>query len=568
MNYKSKNRALIMSMVLVLMSVVFNACRKYENPPQVFEEYGDNMQGKSERKVLIINIDGAVGSEVMKVNPTNIAALIKNGKFSFSALTDAVSSDAGSLASMLTGVASAKHAIIDDNYTAVKNPDNTDEEHGAITNYPTFFSRLLDVRPDFKAVTITTDAALNKYLIHADHRILAADDAMVKDSAVNILQANNAKIVFADFRDVKVVGNSVGFSADVPAYKAVIEKVDGYIGELTAALKKRKNYAAEDWLILVTTNRGGNEISPKQGFIVCSNPNLKQEEVKKIGFNTMRFNAPTTTAVIRNDKGLYDPGTSKDFTVQLQAKFNNNAYWPGFFSKSTDVHAHANTGWTMIFNGGNWEVVLGGKDNGGSSVSLGGPQVAGGKWHTLTLTVKTVGATRTATMYTDGVKNVSKDITGTKNLSTTEPFKLGYRNQDNGGTQLDFNAGDVSYFNVALDDATVMANINLKDITKHPKYANLIGFWPFDDGAGAVVSNIAPVGLNFLMTGSGKWESLGNDIPVSRTPMMIPDGATSVVSIGPDIAALTFYWLKVPIKSDWSLDGSPWISNFELEFIK
>lgn len=565
MNYKNKNLALMMSMVLVLMSVVFNACRKYENPPQVFEEYGDNMQGKSERKVLIINIDGAVGSEVKKINPTNIAALVKNGKFSFTALPDAVSSDAGSLASMLTGVASAKHAILDDSYTAVK---SADDDHAVITNYPTFLSRLLDVRPEFKTVTITTDAALNKYLIHADHRILTANDAAVKDSTVNILQANNAKIVMVDFRDVKTVGTAAGFLADVPAYKAAIEKVDGYIGEITAALKKRKNYASEDWLIIVTTNRGGNEINPKQGFIICSNPGLKEEEVKKLGFNTMRFNAPTTAAVIKNDNGLYDPGTNKDFTVQLQAKFNNNANWPGFFSKSTDVRVHKNTGWTMIFNGGNWEVVLGGTDNGGSSYRMGGPQVAGGKWHTLTLTVKTVGATRTATIYTDGIKNLSTDVTGAKNLSTIQPLKLGYRNQDDSGTQLDFNAGDVEYFNVALDDATVLANVNLKDITKHPKYANLIGYWPFDDGAGAVISNAAPVGLNFLMAGSGKWESLGNDIPVSRTPMVIPGGATSVVPVGADIAALTFYWLKVPIKSDWSLDGSPWISSFELEFIK
>jgi hypothetical protein len=70
------------------------------------------------------------------------------------------------------------------------------------------------------------------------------------------------------------------------------------------------------------------------------------------------------------------------------------------------------------------------------------------------------------------------------------------------------------------------------------------------------------------MRGSGSWDALGNDIPATRTPQTLTDGTLSIVATGPDVAALTYYWLRVPVKSDWSLDGTPWITYFEIEYIK
>ncbi len=563
-NYKIK-RLMLCSFALTL-ATAFNACKKYSNPPQIFEEYGSGINGNAERKVLIINIDGLAGAELEKVKPANITTLAKIGKYTYSEITDAVSSDAATWASMLTGVSSAKHAIVDDSYIAVADQGDPDTK---TQTYPTFLSRMLDVRPDFKTVTITTNVPLNKYMIHADHRILPANDAAVKDSAVNIVQNNNARAILVDFRDVESAGNAVGFNADLPNYKAAIEKTDGYIGEITTALKARKNFAAEDWLIIVTTNRGGSVDNPKAGFIICSNPSLKPQEVTKSGFNTMHFSGASTNAVIKNDNGLYDAGSNKDFTVQLQIKFNAVNYYPGFFSKSTGVSGQVTTGWTLFQDGEDYGVIFGGSENGGKGKTqiLSGTTVTDGKWHTITLTVKQDGSARIATLYTDGIVANSGDVSGTKNISTANPLILGNRDID-GSLDLDFYAADVEYFNVALDDATVLANIALKDITKHPKYGNLTGYWPIDDGGGGVVSNVLPVGYNFLMRGNAAWDALGNDVPASRTVQNVADGAVSIVATGPDVAALTFYWLKVPVSGDWSLDGVGWLSNFELEFLK
>ncbi|SEO12166.1 Type I phosphodiesterase / nucleotide pyrophosphatase [Mucilaginibacter gossypiicola] len=563
-NYK--NKSIILCSLALLSLMVFNACKKYDNPPQIFEEYGDGINGKAERKVLIINIDGLAGAELEKVAPPNIGNLIKTGKYTYGVLTDAVSSDAATWASMITGVSSAKHSIVDDTYIPVADPD---AEHEVNTVYPTFLSRMLDTRPEFKTVTITTDAALNKYMIHADHRILPANDEAVKDSAVNIAQNNAAKAILVDFRAVETAGKAVGYSADLADYKAAIEKTDGYIGEITNAIKARKTYSTEDWLIIVTTNRGGSDTNPKPGFIVCSNPSLKTQAITKSGFNTMHFNGTSTNAVIKADNGLYDAGTDKDFTIQLQIKMNAANYYPGFFSKSTGVDGSVTTGWTLFQQGGDYGVIFGGSANGGKGKTqiLAGSSIVDGKWHTITLTVKTNGSARTASLYTDGVLANSGDISATKNISTSNPLILGHKNVD-GSDALDFYAADVEYFNVALDDATVQANIALKDVTKHPYYKNLIGYWPIDDGGGGVVSNLAPVGYNFLMKGQSTWDALGNDIPASRTSQNVSDGAVSIVATGPDVTGLIFYWLKVPVSSDWSLDGVGWLSNFELEFLK
>ena len=43
----------------------------------------------------------------------------------------------------------------------------------------------------------------------------------------------------------------------VPQYIEAIEEKDTQVGQMVDALKSRKNYANEDWLIMVSTDHGG-----------------------------------------------------------------------------------------------------------------------------------------------------------------------------------------------------------------------------------------------------------------------------------------------------------------------
>jgi hypothetical protein len=565
-NYKAKS--IVVCCLFILTLTTFNACKKYLNSPQVFEDYGADLNGKTERKVLIININGLGGQDLQRAQTTNITEMLKTSKYNLGVLSDINPGTSATLATMFTGVSSVRHLISDDSF--LPKPLNGDD-HSAITKYPTIFSRMLDVRPEFKTAVVTTDQKLSAYLIHADRRVVTTDDSKVKDSTVNILNTDvKSRLIVADFRGVEAAGLAGGYSVEVPGYKDAVTAVDTHIGALLSAIRARKNYTKEDWLVMVTTNRGGASSNPKPGFIICYNPALKSESVKKVGFNTMRFNNTSKTAIIKDDGGLYDAGADKDFTVQYQIKFNVKNRYPGFFSKSADLSLGVATGWVFLQDQDNFGVVFGGSANGGAGkTQISGGNVADGKWHTVTLTVKLVGAVRTATVYTDGVAGTgsSTNIAATKSLRTTEPMKIGFRKVD-GGAVTDFFMADLLYFNQALDAEAIRANLTLKDITKHPKYNNLIGYWPLDDGGGSVIANKALTGYNFQMTSAGTWEKLGNDIPVSRERQEISEALTSIINTGPDVTALTYYWLKVPVKEDWGLEGAGWLSNFELEFVK
>lgn len=562
--YTNTNKVLAFFGMALLLASTFTACKKYPNPAPYFEEYGE-LEVKASRRILLISIDGTDGAELQKIAPANIMSLIKTGKYSFNRGPELISTPASTWASLLTGAATTKHGIVDNSYRPASEPG---KEHEAPAYFPNMLARILDIKPELKTAVVSSDAALNKYLIEADHRVLAPNDAVIKDSTVAILTNENPNLVVASFKDAETAGAAGGYLASVPAYKAAIEKADTYIGEMVAAIKKRKNYSTEDWLIIVTTNKAGTEANPKAGFIVASNPALQEGVLTKRGFNALRFGKVGLFAAVKNDNELYDPGKNKDFTVQLQTKFNVITIYPRFLSKGTGMVGEVTTGWILFQTGsGAWAAAFGGKDFGGSAkLQVTGGYVGDQAWHTLTFTVKTVGATRIATLYTDGVAGGSINIASTINLSSpTTALRIGGV-EESKTSNSDFYAADLQYFNVALDPAVIKDNIALKDVTKHPNYSNLVGYWPFDDGGGAVVANKAPVGFNLNITGPSSWSALGNDIPVSRTSQNI--SGVSIVPTSPDVASLCLYWLKIPIKEEWKMDGNPWISNYEIEFLK
>jgi len=63
--------------------------------------------------------------------------------------------------------------------------------------------------------------------------------------------------MFVYFGQVDEHGHKYGFSPDVPEYVAAIERVDEHVGMVIQALEKRKYYAEENWLVLVSSDHGG-----------------------------------------------------------------------------------------------------------------------------------------------------------------------------------------------------------------------------------------------------------------------------------------------------------------------
>ena len=546
----------------------YTGCKKYANPPAVYEELKPLTGGQ--RKILVISIDGLTGSELQTVAPTNITTLQKNSKYTYNTLKTA--SDAAGWVSMLTGTSFVKHQISGDNFERAQNP--TGDDHAAIVSYRNVFDYVTQYKA-VKTAFVTPWLNLRNYMKNADFSPIVTTDVAVKDSTVNILNNQTGLgVMFVNFRDVEAAGANGGYIAANANYKNAIVKADEYVGNILTALKARKNYAKEDWLVIVTSNHGGSSANPTNGFTLVYNPAFKPFELKKSGFNPVLYSTTTSRAVVPNDNGLYDGGDTKSFTVQMETKFNStNIYYPTFFGKSTNLSGGTITGWQWGHYGDQWSVTVGGIANGGSGkLQVNTTTAPGTDWHTFTMAISTTvnaqgaATARTMKLYVDGNLEATSDILSRKSLSTTELLRLGHRTGDS-DTPTPFYGANLAYYNVALTDAVIKANIGLKDITKHPNYANLVGFWPMDEGTEGTLFNKAPVGYNMTLSGVYSWANLGTSYPPGTTAEPITS-TLSIPSTVSDVSALALYWMNINILADFGFDGKPYLKNFEIEFIK
>jgi hypothetical protein len=165
------------------------------------------------------------------------------------------------------------------------------------------------------------------------------------------------------------------------------------------------------------------------------------------------------------------------------------------------------------------------------------------------------------------VQVTTANIFSTKSLSSSEKLTIGYKNVDNGGTGLSFQAADLCYFDTALDAATILANKNLKDITQHPKYSNLTGYWPIDEGGEGLLNNKAPGGYDMVLNGAFSWKAMGTDVPASVTPDPNAKGKSIIITPAA-VSATMLYWMNVKILPEFGMDGNPFLNQFEIEFLK
>ncbi|MNR33157.1 hypothetical protein D3C85_1508070 [compost metagenome] len=72
-----------------------------------------------------------------------------------------------------------------------------------------------------------------------------------------------------------------------------------------------------------------------------------------------------------------------------------------------------------------------------------------------------------------------------------------------------------------------------------------------------------------LLSGQYKWVSLGIDVPAGTTadPNYAASTKSYVSSLG-DVSALSLYWMNIKILSDYGFDGTPFLNQYEIEFLK
>jgi arylsulfatase A-like enzyme len=108
----------------------------------------------------------------------------------------------------------------------------------------------------------------------------------VVELAAKHLQEASPTVLFIQLDEVDGAGHGGGYGPAYPKYMAAVEEADKRVGELVAAVKKRKGFANEDWLFIVVSDHGGKDKahgldSPEERkvFLIVSGPGARKDEV-------------------------------------------------------------------------------------------------------------------------------------------------------------------------------------------------------------------------------------------------------------------------------------------------
>ncbi|MGC4235694.1 MAG: DUF4983 domain-containing protein [Niabella sp.] len=572
-------RNIYLLLVTICAVLIFTpSCKKYADPPPYFEEDSTAaIVGK--RKVLLIGIDGLPGKEFTAINPPVLTAMLPKSKYTFNnAVDEEVSSDPASWKTLLSGVTFARHLVRDSTFESLQKPS----EGQPGRNYPSLFYFILrSASSDLKSRMVSSWSDLLTLLTpEASVKVATGGDAATKDSVVAALKNNNDDLLVAHFAGASAAGKAGSFSASNAGYKAAVLQIDTYIGEIMAALKARPGYNnEEDWLVIVTGTHGGKGNS----YGGNSDEELRvpsiyyNEKFKSNHFVASDFSSPLLgtgpndpNAILNDANGVYNFGTPGDasgvreYTVEIKVKIlGANTNYPSILSKRAAFNPGV-VGWTVFLEGDHWRVNFG--QVGQNNTQIVGTAIRDEKWHTLSFVIKNSGATRLVRTFTDGVFNNQGDITAKGDLNTTAPLTLGYLSPTSVSAR--FNSTDIRIFNVALSDDEVKNNLCLTDMAAHPKYNNLIGYWPCSDGFGSKLKNLAPnyQNLGFNLTGTYEWAEV-SPLPCTITPGAVEAGQVKLQLSSAGIPSTIFYWLKVAVNSTWGIETSNWLSLYESEFL-
>ena len=244
-------------------------------------------------KVLLVGIDGVRPDVMRQVATPNINALIRDGAFSDRAQTGLPTLSGPSWTSMLTGVWKEKHGVMSNDFPF---PD------AALNRYPDFLTRVEREDPDLRTFAAADwtpllepqedgeergDPVLGSEI---DARISldgskigwAAADEQAVEAAEAELREHDPAALFVYLGNPDEVSHHTGSIED--EYRASIARADRHVGRLVRAIRARPTYAAENWLILVSTDHGrrpdgghgGTSDEERTIFFIASGPSARQ----------------------------------------------------------------------------------------------------------------------------------------------------------------------------------------------------------------------------------------------------------------------------------------------------
>ena len=201
-------------------------------------------------KVLIIGIDGVMPSALAVARTPNLEELKAAGCYSVRAVTHPVTHSAACWSSMFTGVWGDKHLVNDPGNSFAGNQ---------FTKYPSFFKRLESANSSLQTLCFARWSPLLTVVPDADVKLSFSSDTAITAETCNRLTNSNPDVLYTILLDVDSAGHTYGWGATVTNYVKEIEKADGRVGQMIAALRSRATYSQENWLVIVLSDHGEHD---------------------------------------------------------------------------------------------------------------------------------------------------------------------------------------------------------------------------------------------------------------------------------------------------------------------
>ncbi len=542
-----------------------------------------------QQKVLFIIVDGAMGTEAKLIAPPVLTGLTNHAIFSWNGLTgytNTAVTNSSTWTTLLTGVNNDKHGVANSMSSA------------NLVAYPTVFTRLKTVAPALRSVALTSVDSLKTALAGGATvaNSFGGDDAATNTAALAEIKNNNPDLLLVQFHAVDVAGANGGYSAGSAAYKAAMLQTDTYIGQLINAVKSRANYVNENWLFVITSNKGSNTGIPDNSswsafddnrhntFAFYYNPRFVPKTAARpvgilpyagvtpnytIGSNGTSNNAAYVPNARLNGALNFGPGA--EFTMQCKIKFPTGGYnYPAFLGKKP-LFDDASTGFLFFIEGSDWQVTTKGSIS--SRQQSRGTTVMDGQWHTLTGVVRYEAGVRRLIAFTDGAKTSAAQI---KTLNVNDDFTnpadfVAGSFLGNASTVNNCLITDIRIYRTALSDTYIGSNYcSVQVLPTDTATSKLIAYWPSTQ----IITNTDPNnGLkdslylqdygpnNFKLIMKSKNQSSFNDKTDKLCP---PISVASYVSVpnNADALPVIFSWFNFPIPASWNLDGKVWIPSY------
>jgi hypothetical protein len=558
-----------MSLLLALLFI--SSCNK-DFPNTLREDYPNDTTNLKDgkRKVLYIILDGVRGNAVSSILPTNIGLLARNSIYTYDGLTDYqtnTTTNAAAWANMTTGVNDAKHKITSESFAG-----------NDLANYPTLFTRFKASNPKYRTVSIAASTAFNTNLaVDATDKQTLGTDLAVKDALITELKTKEADLIVAQFHAAETEGAANGYETTNTAYTAAITTLDGYIGNIMSELRARPNFAKENWLVVVASNKGG-AATPAPGtgntgaygdptrnnFIIYYNPKFSTQPLSRpdansfpyVGFGP-RFVATTTSAgfakLSNTTLGNFGSGaTAPEYTFMFKMRddaTSNNSY-PCFLGKRANFNSVDALGWTFLFGSDDYQL------DWGSTPRPGGGKVRDGVWHSIAFKIFNLGGKRYLNLFTDGVKKTANlDITG-KSIDNTTPIQVGSIQATSSFELTNIIIKDMALYNIAMTDDELIANMRKQITTTSPYFANLLGWWPGNETTGTTIADMSGKNNNFTANATVTRASF-EDLSPNISPLITPSSYRVVIN-SVDIPTQIYQWMGIAPPANWNLDGKVW----------